>query len=427
MVTRRSIFAAIAPALATGCNYLTDSFTINSFSGDPFPTMVDTTSGGAIVLGVKTQDGAMRTGVLDLLSPVTLIDRGAAVAPSVDYPPLVLMGERTAGGPFDLPRARLESPQVLTLHPCADATCTVGSPASPRAFDAILGVDAFSSDALRLDLARDPATAPDLIYILPDVAGDETHRTFACDAVFPGPFRGGGTLLVGGTELGFGSLRVVVDTCLAPDPTQPEQSLRGTDVLLVASTAIGVSLLDRSAYERYREVVPTAPAYDALADDTVLLPSGPITGRTTTIPTAALVAKSSSSPRAPCRQVFAHHLLAQRNCVPSTDGTDCPCTSGDTFCGVPAMIELAPTAGLPFLIVDDAEPTLQALRTELRPDQPEVDGLLGTSALRSIELDVDYPNNRLLGRCTADRTQCSTRPELVNVAHRSQINGCIGP
>jgi hypothetical protein len=416
---------ALAAALLGGCNYLTDSFVINTFSGDPFPTTVDTSS-GAIVVGVQEQDLTMRTAVLDVLSPITLIDRGPDVAQSVDYPPLVLVGEHVSGGPFDLPRARFEAPQVLTLHPCAEPTCAVGTPTSPRPFDAIIGLDTFASDALRLHLAADPTTDPDQIFILPDIGGDETHRTRACDAVFPTPFRGGGTLLVGGTELAFSNWRIVVDTCIAPDPDPAKlQSQRGTDALLVASTAIGITLLDRSAYNRYHQLDPTTPGYDDLTDlETVLLPSGAISGRKTTLPSVAFVAKSGSSPRAPCRQVYAHHFLTPRDCL-STD-TDCPCDGGDTFCNVPAVVELKPPAGIDILVVDDDNFTLQALRTELRPDQPEVDGILGTDALRTLELDVDYPNARLLGRCSVDRSICTTRPELV-AGDRTQVLGCIGP
>ena len=75
------------------------------------------------------------------------------------------------------------------------------------------------------------------------------------------------------------------------------------------------------------------------------------------------------------------------------------------------------------LVVDDTEPTLQALRTELRPDQPEVDGILGTDVLRGAEIDVDYPHDRLLARCPG--SQCSARPSLAQVGDRCQINRCI--
>ena len=423
--------AALALAV-TGCSYLTDSFTVNEFSGDPFPTTIESSS-GALVLGMSAANATVHNAVLDLMSPFTIVDDGTSTAPRITNPQVVLYGERSIGAPFDLPRAQIDAPDVMSIHPCAAATCTVGPTAAPRNYDAIVGMNALAGDALRLHLASDPSVA-DLIYLLPDIAGNEPSRTYTCDAVFPAPYRGGGTAIVGGTELAFPNTRVTVDACLAPDPDPMLlQSQRGVDALFVASTSIGISLLDRSAYDRYRELVTTAQAYEDLPEDSVLLPSGPIAGRRTNISRIDFVGKSTSNPRAPCRQVFAHRLLVQHNCLP---GDDCPCLSTDaangTYCGVPAIVELAPTAGFDVLIVDDNDATLQALRTELRPDQPEVDGVLGTSALRLLELDIDQPNNRMLARCQnqQDHSACEVRPEIFNdqnTDNRTQVNGCIGP
>lgn len=422
---RRPLRSAIAMLVIEmcGCNYFTDSFVINGFSGDEFPTIVDSSS-GAIIIGVEESDRTTHTAVIDLLSPITVIDRGTDAQPQVDTAPLALLGARSRGGPMDLPRGRLIDPQLVSLHPCADATCTVGASSKPRAFDAILGGDAFAGDALRLRLASDPSASDDQIALLPDIAGDEFHRSDACDAVFSNPFHGGGTLVIGGTELGFANWRIALDVCIGPDPdpSKPQRE-RGTDAMFVVSTAIGTSLLDRTAYERYRLVDPTMPAFSDLTDiESVLLPSGSVTGRKATLPKLALVAHSGSNPRAPCREVYAHHLLLPSDCVA---GVDCPCSDGETFCSVPASIELAPSTGIAVLIIDDDDPTLQALRIELHPDQPEVDGILGTDALRLLELDIDYPNRRILGRCTEGPEQCRTRPEIIEASDRPQISGCI--
>jgi hypothetical protein len=129
--------------------------------------------------------------------------------------------------------------------------------------------------------------------------------------------------------------------------------------------------------------------------------------------------------------VFAHHLLTQRDCRP---GDDCPCDDDndddDTFCAVPAVFELQPVGGIDALVIDDANSTLQALRTELRPDQPEVDGILGTHAIRDAEIDIDYPHDRVLGRCSAPPTgnttdPCSARPALPERNDREQVQGCL--
>jgi hypothetical protein len=407
-------------AAASGCNYITDGFTTNDFSGDPFPFGVETES-GAIVIGMQPVGDTIHAATLDVLSPLTVIDHGADAAPTIAYPNVVLDGTRFAGGPLDLPRAELDGPQLLTLHPCAEAGCSVGPEAAPRSIAAVVGMNSFGSDALRLDLSSDQ------IFILPDIAGSDTDRSYACDAVMPLAFRGGGTLLVGGTELSFSNWRIVVDACADENPDENVfQSERGVDLLLVVSTGVGPSLIGKSAYARYTAFDPTAPPYDPTQRTTVFLSSGPVSGFATTLPKIALAGNSTAFPRAPCRQVYASHLLAEQYCPNPSDTDQCPCPDGANFCPVPAVIEVTPAARLPVLVLDDADPVLQSLRAELRPNEPEIDGILGTSALQGVELDIDYPHDRLLARCT-DPATCSVRPELDgSSSERLQVQGCLG-
>lgn len=402
-----------ALALLAGCSLVTDSFVTNDFSGDPYPIEVRTEN-GAILVGLRAE-GIDRIAILDVLSPVTLIDPGLGESPSVSSATLTLLGERSATpGVLDLPRAQLPDKRVVSLHPCADETCFVGPGGLLEPYGAIVGADALAGDALRLKLSEDQ------VFLLADVAGEDRARTFACDAVFPSPYRGGGTLVIAGAEIGFSGRRVTLQACLGndPDPDLP-QGLRGADALLVLSTGIGISILGESAYERYRLQRADALPIDQLPSEIVFIASGPIEGRRATIDRMALVAASSGSPRAPCRQSYAHHLLLDANCR----GGDCPCTGGDTFCPVPASVELTPAGGIPILVVPDANPTLQALRTELRPDQPEVDGILGIDALEATEVDIDYPHNRVLARCR--NPSCVARPALSAEEDRTFVRNCI--
>jgi len=399
---------ALGAALA-GCSLITDSFVTNEFSGDQYPIDVELAS-GAVMIGLR-QDGAPdRDAVLDLLSPITIVDPGPGVPASVSQQDVLLLGGGT-------PRARLENAQLVAVHPCDEDDCTVGPGTAPVPYQAVVGADVLAGDAVRLRLGSSQ------VFVLPDVGGDDSDRSRACDAVFPSPYRGGGTLVIAGTELPFGGRRVALQTCLGanPDPGMP-QSKRGADALLVASTGIGTTILGETAYARYRLANPAAPALDTLPDATVHLPSGPVSGKLATLTSLALVATSSSTPRAPCRQVYGSHLILRRDCV-ATD--DCPCEKGATFCSIPAVVELSAPTALDVLVVVDGDPTLQALRTELRPDQPEVDGILGTNALRTVEVDIDYPHNRVLARCTGDG--CITRPGLNARSDRTQIQGCLGP
>lgn len=405
---------AVVGLVLGGCSLITDSFVNNDFSGDAFPIQVNT-QGGGVLVGARRAGAGDLVAVLDVLSPLTLVDPGPDVATSISSANLTVLGERTPGGPLDLPRALLRDARLIALHPCAEPTCAIGAPGALRDFDAIIGADVLAGDALRLRLGDDQ------VFVLADVGGRELDRSRACDGVFPSPYRGGGTLVIAGTELGFSGRRITIQACLGanPDPLIA-QGQRGADALLVVSTGVGITILGETAYARYRQSDPAAPDVASLPDDTVLLPSGPVAGRRGSLSSLALVATSSTTPRAPCRQVYGSHLLLQRNC---TVEDDCPCESGGEFCAVPAIVELHPPARLDVLVVSDANATLQALRAELRPDQAEVDGILGADALRTLELDADYPHSRVLVRCTGEG--CVTRPGLTEVSDRTQIQGCL--
>jgi hypothetical protein len=357
--------------------------------------------------------GTALAATLDLLAPFTLIDPGDGAAVTREDITLTLLGLRTGSTTDLVARAQFDIGAVA-LHPCAGAgPCTVGDPAAPRELGAVVGADALAGDAIRLALAQHD------VYVLADIAGDDEARTRQCDAVFPTAFRGGGTLVLGGTEVPFTGSRIAIGACLAPAPAATNPADRGTNALLVLSTGIGPTLLTASAYARYCQVAAHGcdPDPAALARRTVLLPSGPITGGATSLPSFALVGTPGSNARGPCQDLLASHALVD-SCVASNPL--CP-TSG--VCGAPAVVELS--TALDVIVVDDADPTLQALRAELRPDQAEVDGILGTAAIAALELDVDYPHGRLLARCAAGAGGCVLRPALATCVYLPRVRACL--
>lgn len=392
---------AAALTAALGCS---DSAT----AGDPFPIFLDR-PGGALVATVQIDDAAPVTAVIDVLSPLTLFDAALDAAPRRSGVSLTVFGRRTAASSELVARARFR-PTGLFQHPCAIAgACTVGDPASPTPIGAVIGGDTLRGDALRVRPGA--ATA----FILDDIAGDGVARDRACDVVVDSAFHGGGTLVVGGTEIPFAGLRPAVGVCLSPDPCAAERGARGVDATLLISTGLGPTILAASRYEAWR-LATGAPALADLPLTTALLPSGELEGRAGLIDRSALVGKGLP-PDGACREVYRHHYLTgEPACVATGDD---PCADGDG-CNAPGVLEL--DAPIAVVVIPDDAPLLQSLRAELRPGLPEVDGVLGTDALAAAELDVDYPNTRLLFRCAG--AGCAVRAPYRDGSSAEVIAAC---
>jgi hypothetical protein len=407
----------------------------NSFDG--FPIGFDVGSGAVMAGAAEGADGAQLPALIDTLSPVTVID---------DFQPgdedeLPIRREielRLFASGGTVPRAAFGGVGAFDLHPCerTDGPCQVGVDAAVRDIRVVVGADALGEAAVRFDF---PANQ---LRFFPDIAGDDPTRTEACDAVFPGALAGGGTLRLGDSEIDFGARRVAIGACLAYDATTPSPAVRGTDTLFVIATGLPVSLISATAWERYRAVVgddAVAPPADSLPAITVNTSSGAISGRLGSVNRVALLADGTgaSEERGPCQELYAHHVMIEGLCsegdpndvcslcgdAPGALGP-CVCPDRDDFCPVAASIEL--DRSFPIAVIDDLEPLLQALRDELRPDLPDLDGLLAPSALGPLQLDVDYPNGRAVARC-GDPSSCVTRPQIGGQKSLSAVTACIGP
>lgn len=395
-------------------------------AGDPFPIYASRAAGGFVIDFASDVDpggAAANPAVVDVMSPLTVIDlegppprRGSAT--------ITMLAPPTPGAATLVPRARFDTTALL-LHPCATSgPCFVGDPEAPTAIGAVLGADTLRHDAIRFE----PDTSR--MFVLDGIAGDDAARDQTCDALLPAPFYGGGTLVVGDTEIPFDGLRIALDVCLLGTPPRDRPlAVTGTDAAMVLSTGIGVSILGEARYEQWR-VEHDGPALATLPSATALLPAGPIAGRRATIPAIDLAGGGASS-RGACHDGYANRLLTVRNCAA---GDECPC-GGDPFCAAPSVLELAPAAPIEVVVVPDTAPVLQALRAELRPARAEIDGILGMNALGGAVLDVDYPHNRVLLRCVpppagcvadpAIAPTCVARPTLRDAASRPIIEGCV--
>jgi hypothetical protein len=99
----------------------------------------------------------------------------------------------------------------------------------------------------------------------------------------------------------------------------------------------------------------------------------------------------------------------------------CPCPGNASFCSTAAAVDL--DRSIEVAVLDDGDPVLQSLRDELRPQTPELDGILGTQALGSLRLEFDYLNNRMVMRCLAGEG-CETLPAVRNKGVLPKLEQC---
>ena len=407
---------------ATGCE---DEF---KSTIDPFPLLVRTDNGPVIVGALANPDSIADRivppdVVIDTLSPITVLDsfRLGDELPDARRRrvELTLFG-LDALGEATIPRVRFPDTAAFELHPCAtggvEVGCSVGLDGDSTPIEGIIGADVLGRSSVRFDF-------PDgAIRFFPDTAGTDAERGRACDAVFSNPFHGGGTLLIGGAEANFPGRRLTVGACfLAPEELEDS----GVDALFLISTGLGVSLLSSTAYDRYQRTDPAALPLSQLPEGIVHLSSGPLSARIAELNAMTLIGEDSAD-RGPCRELYANRVMSLGGCdvafrQPGFRVRDCPCRDNARFCRTAAATVL--TAPVRFAIVDDAHPTLQALREELRPELPELDGILGVEPLMPLRIELDYPNGRMMMRCL-DTTGCQTRPKVRSRASVNEIDAC---
>jgi hypothetical protein len=397
---------------------------------DPFPISIDLNKGAAII---PAREGGQESSValiLDVLSPISVVDSyragGTFADPRRRIVDLTLFGVDDFGVET-VPRVRFSNVAVFDLHSCGETTpspanCRVGLGDDTTEVFGVLGSDILFDNSLRIDFPTSD------FKFFPDAAGSVSERTLACDAVFERPYSGGGTLIVGGGEVRFGSNRTTVGACLHHSPIEepgPSDSEVGTDMQLAISTGHGPTILSESAYRRYAAsaIAPvTIPALESLPSNTLHLLSGPLAVRMGEVSYAAFVgvAGEASNRRGPCRELYANaRMRIALSCA--DDQVDCPCALSEDTCKAAAAVEVNRT--IEVAVVEDTVPLLQGLRDELRPAVPELDGILGIDALRALRVEFDSPNNRLMMRCL-DTEFCTTRPQVRSQSNLAALDEC---
>lgn len=391
---------------------------------------------------VSTDRDDLLSASIDTLSPFTIIDRSTIGTPPGEITREVLTFEiKAAGSGGDaglVTRARFSNVEALALHPCqrepdvaVTAECRAGLGANAPVIQSIVGADLLARNAVRF--AFDAAE----MSFFPDIAGDDAQRGAMCEAIFNQPFQGGGTAIIGGAEVNVTGRRIAIDACFFPpdqtEITRPTGIEDGVASLFVVSTGLAVTIVNQTTYERYRSMLGgSPPAFVDLPQSTLYLPSGGITAGMARMNRLALVAEISDE-RGPCEERYANDFLTENEGCEDPQSETCPCTDNSAFCRAGAVAEMNYTDpmgddhGFDVAVVPDDDNTLQALRNELRPESPEVSGILGANALRALVMDVDYPNGRVLLRCatpTPADHECSIRPQILSESNLQLTKSC---
>jgi hypothetical protein len=277
-------------------------------------------------------------------------------------------------------------------------------------------------------------------------------------AVLRFALRGGGEVTASGEPDIFGvsgpleipPTRIVLRACGAPRafvPTEPRELCcvrgqelalgTGVDLSLLVSTGVGPLVLSGTAWKQLTAQLP-APPFMTPGSLLVATWNAPIAAQWTSIPRLALVdleAGANSDP-GPCVELARSRRIewASYQAVngPVVDACVQPCDTDPRDNSLAqnsaAYIELG--GSIPVAVVADEEPFLQGLREDIRPEGPEIDGVIGAGALGLARVEIDYLNNppRALFSCEAAATRdaCWTAARCPRLSDGSQVHYCFG-
>ncbi len=471
------MLAALAGAAALGCS--DDYFAIDQ---QPIPVTRaplgdGTTQGALLALAQPPGGGTAFSMVVDTGSPVTII---GATSPGSGTLTIAQRG-------FDLldatwpamqkpVRARFRDLGLFSLQlgPVGSAATVPGGVLGGdlmRAFSMELrfdqrcgGADAAATDAGATD-AGAAAGAPGCSSVT-FWSHQGATLGFLEDAGYAvvrfTPFGGGET--TANSEPGFLGLqapvtipatRVVMRACAAPAAFTPTvepatcckrgdeiTNATGVDLSLLLATGVGPMVLSQSAWNRVAAQMPAVPAMSSAPLLVATWPT-PIAATWTTLPRYALVDgfdPPSTGDEGPCvdlgrsRRIEwtavqtanmqeAHPAVAA--CVQPCD-TD-PSEPSEALSSA-AYIELG--GAIPVAIVADEEPFLQALRFDIRPEGPDIDGLVGAAALGAARLELDYLSDqpRAIFSCEPDvaRDACYVAARCPRLPDHDHLHLCFG-
>jgi hypothetical protein len=467
---------AAAPVIAGGC-------------GDNFSAVFDSLP--IALTRAPVGDGVGKNGALiAMASPPgapsppfsMLVSTGASVTLLAGPPPVGTPATQTAG--FDLldapgaiadpntaaVRAQFRGVSVLRLplQPVGDASTTLGGVLAGdilRRYSVEMRFGALCADGMNLcsSMTIWPHLGPDLGFL--QDAGYAVIRfalagggevTADGDPDFLGQR---GPLVVAPSRIVFRTCAVPKDFAPMPLPTpivtccketdaEAPGTKTGIDLAMVLDTGVGPMILSNTAWlrivdELVAQLGPTAKPVEG-PDSQLLIATWPtpIPARWSTLPRYALVDLETgpATDPGPCVELARARRLEQVSFQIVQDATNgvqtmaCtqPCDADprepDKAQNSAAYVEV--TGQIPVAIIADDSPYLQGYRFDLRPEEPEIDGVIGAAALGRSRVEIDYISSpaRAAFSCESDalRAECFAAARCPRLPDASYQHLCFG-
>jgi hypothetical protein len=233
---------------------------------------------------------------------------------------------------------------------------------------------------------------------------------------------------------------MAAEKCCTERDAESPMFTSGVDLALMLDTGVGPLVLSQSAWARVKAALPAAPVERS---DQLLIATWPtpIPATWSTIPKFALVDNETggATDPGPCVELArARRIeLVSYRIVNGTMPQACtePCDNDprepDKAQNSAAYLELTGLNGqIPVAVIADDERYLQGLRFDIRPEGPEVDGLIGAGALGRGRVELDYLTapTRAVFSCELDvpRSECWAAARCPRLPDQNSEHRCFG-
>ena len=255
--------------------------------------------------------------------------------------------------------------------------------------------------------------------------------------------------------------RVVFRACAAPEPfdprTSPQQACcarndaithtTGAPLSLLLSTGVGPLILSSSAWARVQPQLGANVPVPTPGQLYLSAVTAPLQVDWVMLPPAAHLAlvNQESSPAldpGPCVELararriewVAFRQVGNPSVAECVQVCDTDPNDTQKALNSAAYIEVGGVAGneIPVAIVPDTNQWLEGLRSDIRPEGPDLDGVIGAGVLARTRLEIDYRSSgmRAIFSCDdtsgSDRSQCFTGARCPRLPDRNQQHACFG-